>query len=128
MRSVALKIASVIVSLFAFSLLEYDCLAQEFAQLHVVRVEHVEDSEQLDATHFLRRTNVWGFTKTTEYSLACADLYEVGKTQPTVACAPMRSGQTYEVRVYDKALGFPAEQTNSPKYAWYMIQEEHEHK
>lgn len=98
------------------------------ALLHVTQVKHADTSEQMDEHQFTTEHRVWGYTDRTEYVLACYETSKVenGSVKVEFPCAPMNAGGTYEVKVFSKAILYPADQPNQPTYAWYMVRQERE--
>jgi hypothetical protein len=100
------------------------------ARFHVTKVKHPDtsDASQASVQGFEMEYKVWGYTRTTEYMLSCTEVWKVDNGTPKVdyPCAPMNTGTTYEVKVFSRAILYPAEQPNQPTYAWYMVREERE--
>jgi hypothetical protein len=100
------------------------------ALFHATKVKHPETTEGETPApgQFEMEYKVWGYTKTTEYVLSCTEIWKVdnGTSKIEIPCAPMSAGSTYEVKVFSKAILYPADQPNQPTYGWYMIREEQE--
>lgn len=100
------------------------------ALLHVTQVKHPapDKSEKLDDDRFEMEHKVWGYTDKTEYVLSCYETWKVenGSAKIELPCAPMNAGGKYTVKVFSKAILYPADQPNQPIYGWYMIREERE--